>query len=185
MTKKLIAFLVLCIALSGLSAAADGTGAVVTDFEDFTLRTDTALALLNEKAHGQALFLFYPCTEAGISMAAVNAVWSRDTDPLTAEAFSQLYRDAEADFRSQYESGGLLLTGYESGKAQEKACWDKTALFCDATLLIGINETETVLYQRGIRITGEFGTYTFSLSAWSPELLEEATEYLIRALAWK
>ena len=185
MTKKLIVFLVLCLALAGFSAAAEGTGAVVTDFEDFTLRTDTEMALQNGKAHGQALFLFYPCAEAGISLAAVNAVWSRETEPMTAEAFTRLYRDAEADFRSQYESGGLLLTRYESGEAEEKTCWNRPALFCDATLLIGVNETETVLYQRGIRITGAFGTYTFSLSAWSPELLEQATEYLIRALAWK
>ncbi len=185
MKKQLAWISVLFFALLFFSASAEGTGPVVNEFEDFILRTDAALALRSEKADGQALFLFYPYTEAGIAMTAVNAVWTRETTRLTVEAFSLLYREAEGEIRRQYEVGGLSLLRYESGEAQEKEAWGTPALFCDAVLLIGINDTEAPLYQRMIRLTGDFGTYAFSLSAWSPELLDEAAEYLFRALEWK
>ena len=59
------------------------------------------------------------------------------------------------------------------------------SLLCDAVLSVETAETSVLLYQRGIRVSGAFGTYLFSLSAWSQELLEEATEYLVGALEWK
>lgn len=47
------------------------------------------------------------------------------------------------------------------------------------------NKTEIILFQRTIRITGSFGTYLFSLSAFSSDDLENASGGLVQALQWK
>ena len=129
--------------------------------------------------------MFYPVVEAGIAMMAVNAVWSREVTLMAPEEFLQMYQEAEAGIRAQYEAGGQVLKRYETGEIMERILWGMTALSCDAVLLVGMNETEIELYQRSIRLTGEFGTYTFSISAWAPDMLEDATEYLIRSIEWK
>ena len=47
------------------------------------------------------------------------------------------------------------------------------------------NKTEIILFQRTIRITGSFGTYLFSLSAFSSDDLENASGGLVQAVQWK
>lgn len=181
----LLWLLVLCLAAGVLPAAAEGAGPIVTDFEDFVLRTNAAMRLQGRKEDGQPVFLFYPYAEGNISMAAVNAVWNPDTVQPAPEEFTRMHREAEAAIRYQYEAGGRSLKSYECGEAEERELWGRPALLCDAVLLVEINGNEVQLYQRGIRLSGPFGSYTFSLSAWSPDLLEEATDYLVRALEWK
>ena len=63
--------------------------------------------------------------------------------------------------------------------------WGMPVLVGDAELLVAVNDTDVTLVQRGMMVTGAFGTYLFSLSAWSQELLEEATETLTGSLTWK
>ena len=167
------------------AGTAEETGLIRTDFEDFTLQTRDSLAFRGEKADGQPLFLFYPFTEGNMAMTAVNAVWSRRQEPMTPEEFTGMYRMSEDGIRAQYESGGMLLKSFEVGDAAEREIWEMPALVCDAELLVRINDTDVSLVQRGLIVTGSFGSYLFSFSAWSPELLEEATESLVRALHWK
>ena len=177
--------LILCAAVLLISSAAVTAEGFFTEFDDFTLRTERALELQSEKTDNQPLFMFYPAVDAGIAMTAVNATWTRDGTPMTVEQFTQMYRDAEAMIRAQYEAGGRNLAGYDAQDAVEKELWGMRSLLCDAILSVETTETPVLLYQRGIRVSGDFGTYLFSLSAWSRELLEEATEYLVGALEWK
>ncbi len=174
--------LLLCIAPVAL---AEDALPVVTSFPDFTLRTAQPLTFQGEKADGQSLFLFYSSAEAGVTMTAVNAVWTRRTDPFTPEAFTSVYQAMEDLIRVQYESGGASLTGFEVTEAVEQQLWDLPALVCDAFLTVCINDTDVNITQRGICVTGPFGTYLFTLSAWSPDLLEEATDALVQGLGWK
>ncbi|MBQ6233257.1 MAG: hypothetical protein IJJ80_07080 [Clostridia bacterium] len=177
--------LILCAAVLAISAAAAAAEGFFTEFDDFTLKTDRVLELQNERTENQPLFIFYPAVDAGIAMTAVNATWTRDGTLMTAEQFTQMYRDAESMIRAQYEAGGRKLADYDAQDAVEKELWGMKSLLCDAVLSVETAETSVLLYQRGIRVSGAFGTYLFSLSAWSQELLEEATEYLVGALEWK
>ena len=177
--------LILCAAVLAISAAAAAAEGFFTEFDDFTLKTDRVLELQNERTDNQPLFMFYPAVDAGIAMTAVNATWTRDGTLMTTEQFTQMYRDAESMIRAQYEAGGRKLADYDAQDAVEKELWGMKSLLCDAVLCVETAETPVLLYQRGIRVSGVFGTYLFSLSAWSPELLEEATEYLVGALEWK
>ena len=183
--RALSGFMLMCVLVVILCSSAENAPGIVTEFDDFVLRTDQPLQIQNEKSETQPLFMFYPHQTAGMAMSAVNAAWSRDGSACTAEAFSLFCKDAEAAIRAQYEAGGRKLTGYESGEAAEAEIWGRTVLMCDTVLNISFNETETILFQRVIRVGGNFGTYLFSLSAWSPELLEEAAQILIKALEWK
>ena len=174
--------LLLCLAFA---APAEDALPVVTFFPDFTLQTAQPLAYQGEKADGQPLFLFYPSAEAGVTMTAVNAVWSRRTDPFTAEDFTAMYQAMEEVIRSQYESAGTGLTDFSVTEAVEQQLWDMPALVCDAYLTVRVNDTDVDVVQRGVCVTGVFGTYLFTLSAWSPELMEEATAALVQGLGWR
>lgn len=184
MKRLIITGMALLLLFCGTVTGEEAPG-ILTEFEDFFLRTETPPAFQGEKADGQPLFLFYPAAEGNVAMTAVNAVWSRREELMAPEEFSGMYRASEAGIRAQYESGGRLLKKFEVGEAAEREAWGMQALICDAELLVAMNETEITLVQRGMMITGPFGTYLFSLSAWSPELLEEATETLIGAISWK
>ena len=183
---KRLFLLSLALLLCLVSAApAEEALPLLASFPDFTLRTAQPLAYQGEKADGQPLFLFYPSAEAGVTMTAVNAVWSSQAEPFTPEAFTAMYQASEGRIRAQYEAGGSSLTGFEVTEAEQRQLWDLTALVCDAFLTVHINDTDVDLTQRGICVTGPFGTYLFTLSAWSPDLLEEATDALVRGLKWK
>ena len=164
--------LILCIC----NVSAETAGTILTEFENFTLRTAAAPEYKGDKADGQPLFMYYPAAEGNVTLAAVNAVWPQSTQAVTPEAFRALCLEAEGAVRTQYEAGGFELAGYAVGEPAEKTLWE---------LLVRINETETNLSQRIICVTGAFGTYLFSLSAWSPELLDETTDMLAEALQWK
>ncbi len=185
MSRWISLLLILCLAVPALSVCAESTRKIVTEFDDFILRTDWAMQLRNKKADNQPLFLFYPFVTGNVAMTAINATWSRDGQFITPEEFSLMYRDAEALIRAQYEASGRVLESYETKDAVEKEFWGRKSLVCDAVLTVKTNDTAILLNQRAIRVTGDFGAYTFSIAAWSPELLDEATDYLLVALEWK
>ena len=96
-----------------------------------------------------------------------------------------MIRSADSGIRAQYAAGGNVLKGYTVGAASETELWGLRALVCDTEILIGVNDAEISLVQRSIRVTGAWGTYLFSLSAWEKSLLEEATDALVSSLRWK
>ncbi len=183
--RRITAICTTLILLLGAAAFAEDAGRAVTDFEDFILRTDVPPEFRAEKADGQPLFLLYLPGEGNISLAAVNAVWNRDTEKMDPEAFAEMHRAAEEGIRAQYEAIGRELKSCRIGETVETELWGMPALVCDAELIVGFNDTEAYLVRRGIRVTGAFGSYTFSLSAWSQEHLEQATAALAEALRWK
>ena len=182
--KRTAALILAAVLLFCLAASAENTGLILTAFDDFTLQTGAALSFSGEKADGMPLFAFCPAAEGNVTLSAVNAIWFRTQEPAAAEEFSASIRSTETAIRAQYEAGGQLLKSFDVGEAAEKELWGLPALVCDTELLVQVNETEVCLMQRSIRVTGAFGTYLFSISAWSADLLEEAEDALVQALQW-
>ncbi len=183
--KYLSSFFLILILLCTVAASAETPELILTEFEDFSVRTGHALEYIGEKADGQPLFMYYSSSDGNITMTAVNAVWSQNGSGWTPEEFSEMCRNTESAVRAQYEASGLYLKEYNVREAVREELWGLPALRCDTDLLVQINDTEVNLSQRVIRIAGSFGTYTFSISAWSPELLDSATDSLIMAVQWK
>ena len=178
----------LCLAILLLfccMAGAEDESLSAVDFEDFTLQPGVPLTYRGEKTDGMPLFAFSLTVEGNIALSAVNAVWSREQVQLTPEEFTGSIRNTESEIRSRYEAGGYVLQSLDVRDAVECEYWGQPALRCDAQMQVNINDTEVIIVQRTIRITGSFGTYLFSLSSWSSDYLEEADDALVRAIRWR
>ncbi len=166
------------------AAGAENAGLLQSDFEDFILQTESPLTYRGEKSDGMPLFAFSSST-AGVTISAVNAVWSSGQAQLTPEQFTAGIRNTEDGIRARYEAGGYTLLSFDVEDAVEAEYWGQPVLRCDAELQVRMNDTEIVLVQRTLRIAGSYGSYLFSLSAWSPEDLEAASDALVQAVRWK
>ncbi len=182
--KRISAICLAIILLLCCAAGAESENLLLSDFEDFILQTESALTYQGKKSDGMPLFAFTSST-AGISMSAVNAVWSSEQVQLTPEVYTASIRNTEAGIRAQYETGGYVLQSFDVENAVEKEYWGQTTLQCDVKLQVRMNDTAIVLFQRTIRITGSCGTYLFSLSAFSSDDLEDASVALEKAIEWK
>ena len=182
--KRLLVLLLSAVLLL-TCAPAMAENPVVREFDDFTLKTKDTLDYAGPKAEGQPLFVFYHAVTGEISTSAVNAVWLSSAEPISAVEFTSMLQSAEPAMRAQQESKGNTLKRYKIMETVEKELWGKTALVCDTEMLIGLSNADIYVIQRSIRITGSFGTYIFSISAFSRKSLEEATDELVRAVQWK
>jgi len=183
--KRIPAFCLALILVFCSAAAAEEPALILTDFDDFTLTTDTPLSYRGEKSDGMPLFAFSSVSAGNVAMYMVNATWSALPEPVSADSFSEMIRASETAIRAQYAANGQQLKTFTVADAEEREFWGFHALLCDAELLVNVNSTEVCLVQRTIQVTGFFGTYIFSISAWSSDLLDEATEALVRGLQWK
>lgn len=177
----------ICLALVLLlccTAGAEQKNVSSYDFEDFTYQGENPLTYQGKKGEEPILFT-YAVSTAGIAMAMVNAAWAPEQTARTPEEFTEDMKSIEPVIRAQYESGGYVLQSFVVEDAVEKEYWGQPVLQCDAVLQVRIADAETVLKLRNIQITGSFGTYSFSVSAWSSEVLEEACEGLVQAIQWK
>ncbi len=182
--KRLLSLALSVVLLLCCAAAAEGS-LFTSEFEDFILKTPDVLSYTGPKADGQPLFSFYHAITGQVSSSAVSAAWLQQPDPVTAEAFSAMLRGAEPVIRSQQESLGNQLKSYQPGMAAEQELWGMPALVCDTEMTVGLVNSDISLYRRDIRVSGTFGTYIFSLSAFSLDYLEEITETLVAAVQWK
>ncbi len=182
--KRLLA-LVISVVLLLCSVAAAADTAVVTEFADFTLTTQAALDYSSFKVVGQPLFVYYRTVTGEVSTSAVSAIWLPSTEPVAAEEFTAMLRNAEAAMSSQQAAKGNTMKSYEVSEAAETELWGAPVLVCDAEMLVGLTNSSITVFQRSIRITGICGTYIFSLSAFSRKSLEEATDELAAAVQWK
>ena len=182
--KRMAAVCLAVLLLLCHAAKAENDNRFQFDFEDFILRINGSLSYRGGKSDGKPIFAFISST-AGITMSAVNAIWGSEQAELTPEAFTEEIRNNEASIYNQYGASGYTLLSYNVGNAVEKEYWGRKVLQSDAELLVRKNDTEIVLVQRAIRVTGSYGTYLFSLSAWSSDALEEASDTLVKAIQWK
>ena len=106
-------------------------------------------------------------------------------DPVAADEFTSMLRNAETAMSSQQAAKGNTLKSYEVSAAAEAELWGAPVLVCDAEMLVSLTNSSITVFQRSIRITGSCGTYIFSLSAFSRKSLEEATDELVRGIKWK
>ena len=183
MKRLLTLFLSAVILLGCAAAAADRV--VTSEFEDFTLQTTVPLDYSSFKVVGQPLFVYYRTVTGEVSTSAVSAIWLPSVEPVTADEFMAMLREAEPAMRSQQETKGYTLEKYEVAEAAEQELWGAPVLVCDVDMLVGLTNSSITVFQRSIRITGICGTYIFSLSAFSRKSLEEATDELAAAVQWK
>lgn len=182
--KRLLS-LVLSVVMLLCSVAAAADTAVVTEFADFTLTTQAALDYSSFKVVGQPLFVYYRTVSGEVSTSAVSAIWLPSTEPVSPEEFTAMLRDAEPVMRAQQEAKKNTLKSYEVKDTAEQELWGEPVLVCDVDMLVGLSNSSITVFQRSIRITGSYGTYIFSLSAFSRKSLEEAVDELVRSLRWK
>ena len=181
--KRLLTLMIsAALLLACASAAADNPAA---EFEDFTLKAKAALDYAGPKAEGQPLFVFYHTVTGEISTSAVNAVWLSSAEPVSADEFTSMLQSAETAMRAQQKSKGNTLKRYQVMETVEKELWGKAVLVCDTEMLVGLSNADIYIIQRSIRITDIFGTYIFSISAFSKKSLEETTDELVNAVQWK
>ena len=182
--KRLLALFLSAVMLLGCAAAA-ADRVVTSEFEDFTLQTTVPLDYSSFKVVGQPLFVYYRTVTGEVSTSAVSAIWLPSVEPVTADEFTAMLREAEPAMRSQQETKGNTLKSYEVSEAAETELWGTPVLVCDVEMLVGLTNSSITVFQRSIRITGSCGTYIFSLSAFSRKSLEEATDELVRGIKWK
>ena len=182
--KRLFALILSAVMLLGCAVAA-ADRVVTSEFEDFTLQTTVPLDYSSFKVVGQPLFVYYRTVTGEVSTSAVSAIWLPSTDPVTADEFTSMLRNAEPVMRSQQEAKGNTLKKYEVAESAEAELWGVPVLVCDVDMLVGLTNSSITVFQRSIRITGSYGTYIFSLSAFSRKSLEEATDELAAAVQWK
>ena len=182
--KRLFALVLSVVMHLGCSAAA-ADRVVTSEFEDFTLQTTVPLDYSSFKVVGQPLFVYYRTVTGEVSTSAVSAIWLPSTEPVAAEEFTAMLRNAETAMSSQQAAKGNTLKSYEVSDAAEAELWGAPVLVCDAEMLVSLTNSSITVFQRSIRITGSYGTYIFSLSAFSRKSLEEATDELAAAVQWK
>ena len=182
--KRLITLLLsAALLLAFASAAADSI--TVREFEDFTLKTQSALEYAGPKVEGQPLFAYYHTVTGEISTSAVSVVWLSSQSPVSAGDFTSMLRNAEPVMRAQQESKGNTVKNYKVTEAVEQELWGKAVLVCDTEMTVYLTNSSISVIQRSICVTGSFGTYIFSISAFSWKSLEEATDELVKAIQWK
>lgn len=182
--KRLFALVLSVVMLFGFTVAA-ADRVVTSEFEDFTLQTTVPLDYSSFKVVGQPLFVYYRTVTGEVSTSAVSAIWLPSTDPVAADEFTSMLRNAETAMSSQQAAKGNTLKKYEVSDAAEAELWGVPVLICDVDMLVGLTNSSITVFQRSIRITGSCGTYIFSLSAFSRKSLEEATDELVAAVQWK
>ena len=182
--KRLLTLLLSAVLLLACaSAAADSPAA--REFDDFTLKTQSALEYAGPKAEGQPLFAYYRTVTGEISTSAVNAVWLSSQNPVSAGDFTAMLRNAEPVMRAQQEAQGNTVKNFKVTEAAEQELWGKAVLVCDTEMTVWFANSNISVIQRSICVTGGFGTYIFSISAFSWKSLEEATDELVEAVRWK
>ena len=182
--KRLLALFLSAVMLLNCSAAA-ADRVVTSEFEDFTLQTTVPLDYSSFKVVGQPLFVYYRTVTGEVSTSAVSAIWLPSVEPVAADEFTAMLQEAEPAIRSQQETKGNTLEKYEVAEAAEQELWGAPVLVCDVDMLVGLANSSITVFQHSIRITGSYGTYIFSLSAFSRKSLEEATDELVRGIKWK
>lgn len=184
MMKRLPALVLSVVLILCVGVAAAGNP-IVTEFADFTLKTQGALDYSSFKVVGQPLFVYYRTVTGEVSTSAVSAIWLPATEPVPAEDFTAMLWDAEPVMRAQQEAKKNTLKSYEVKETAEQELWKKPVLICDVDMLVGLPNSNITVFQRNIRVTGSFGTYIFTLSAFSRKSLEEAADELVQSLKWK
>ena len=128
--KRLFALVLSAVMLLGCSAAA-ADRVVTSEFEDFTLQTTVPLDYSSFKVVGQPLFVYYRTVTGEVSTSAVSAIWLPSVEPVTADEFTAMLREAEPAMRSQQETKGNTLKSYEVSEAAETELWGVPVLVCD------------------------------------------------------
>ena len=118
--KRLLALFLSAVMLLGCAAAA-ADRVVTTEFEDFTLQTTVPLDYSSFKVVGQPLFVYYRTVTGEVSTSAVSAIWLPSTDPVAADEFTSMLRNAETAMSSQQAAKGNTLKSYEVSEAAGRA----------------------------------------------------------------
>lgn len=192
MKKTVPALILACLlALSCVSApaetAVEPTG---VDLGDFSLLIDPDMPCqLNEKAENAVWFTLYPAYKAaGDSATNFNVVWSQEYNDLSSWKDSDApdyISDVKTKTEEQYAALGAELIDFEIPAIQLTKLDGKDALASYMTSTIRYNGVEASLHQMNAIVSDPaFGTYTFTGTAQTQELLAAYVDPLFDAIRW-
>lgn len=199
MKKTLIALLLACMLALPFQAALAQAAPALTVFDagDFTLTLDPDTPVqMAEKAESTVYFTLYPAYLAlGDTSANFNCVWNsqaQDIESWNSLQLNLLQSSLYPQFLSAYAQQNLTLTDFHVKDMRVSTLDGKPALMytLESTLdLSGLGEgyagTQVSLIQRLVIASGDFGTYTFTGTATTEELLSAYIDPMFDSLRWK
>lgn len=195
MKKTVIALLLVCALLTAsLSALGEAAPAYEPiDYGDFTMAINPETPYsggMQGKVENSVWFTLYPAfIDLKDSNTNFNVVWSQKVSPIGS--YQESNRDAyvstlEKTIRTQYESLGVKVTSFSVPFIQLQKLDSKDALAYMMITELEIKGQAQAIYQLQAIVSDEaFGTYTFTGSATTMELLETYVAPLFDAIAWK
>lgn len=190
--KKAFGFLLLaCVmALTCIAAAETAGTAYPIDFGDFSMVIDPDKPCQEgEKADNAVMLVLYPAYNAiGDTNTNFNIVWS--SSDANIGSFQDSDREAlfgmlENQISTQYEALGFSMTGFSVSDVELISIDGKPALTYRMAYSISNDSVSGDLIQvQAIVSDSSFGTYTFTGTAQSTELLETYVKPLLDAVTW-
>ena len=192
MKKTWIALLLACLmALSCTAAFAEAAASENSvNFGDFSMAIDPNMASeVNEKKENEPWFILYPAYNAsGDSSTNFNVVWNSAYQDISTwkESDKPAYLEMmSTEIKSQYQAVGIELVSFDIPHIELMKMDGKDALVSLMTSTVKANEQEIALYQiQAIVSIKDKGTYTFTGTAQSMELLQNYAAPLMDAITW-
>ncbi len=192
MRKTIVSLLLACVLLAvSLSALSEAAVAYEPlNFGDFSMAIDPDMAYtgLEDKKENEVWFTLYPAYNAiGDSSTNFNVVWQ--SQRLSISSFKD--SDSEAyitslknSIVSQYESFGFTVKSFTVPSIQLQDLNGKPSLaYVMITEIESMGVSQTI-YQLQASVSDTFGTYSFTGSATSIDLLETYVGPLFDAISW-
>ena len=190
MKKTVLALILSCVLALSCACSLAETAAQTSgvNFGDFSMAIDPDMySQVSEKAESSVWFILYPAYNAtGDSSTNFNAVWSKEYRDLS------LWKDSDAadyineiktEVETQYTQYGIELVEFSVPSIQLMKLDEKDALACLMVSKIRYSGAEFSVYQiQAIASDPAFGTYTFTGSAQSEELLVTYIDPLFDAI---
>ena len=187
MKKTVGAQILICVMLLTCIASAN---TATKDFGDFSIDLDPGMPCQeNQKAESAVLFVLYPAYNAiGDTATNFNAVWSSNVTDLTTyrdsdrEVFTRML---EGEITAQYQAVGFTMTDFSVSDIGLLSIGGKPALVYQMTYSLANEDYSGSLIQRQAVVSDPaFGTYTFTGTAKTPELMETYLASLFEAISW-
>lgn len=189
--KKLVSLLLtialLLTAVSAFAETAADTKVQTLNFGDFSMDIDPEMkGDLGEKADNQVYLILYPLyNETGDQSTNFNAVWTEAGQELTEDLTDTTAQTIVAGVSEQLTAVGYTVTGSELLASQFTELGGLPCIALVYSVDLDVSGTAcTLYYEQGIVSDAELGTWTFTGTTQSTDLLMEAIDPLFDAISW-
>ncbi|MBQ9264716.1 MAG: hypothetical protein IJ189_11010 [Clostridia bacterium] len=196
--KKFTALLLAWLLLMGCAAALAQAAPAATpiSFGDFSMTLDPNMAgQLGDKTENGILMTLYPAyNEIGDSSTNFNSVWNStitDIGAWTQQDMTSYFNTVNGQLASAYQEQNLVLKDFSISGSTFREIDGLTALVYTMVSTVdfsGYGEQYKgmvlQMYQLQAVVSGKFGTYTFTGTAQSEELLHTYVDPLLDLITW-